>query len=469
MKAKNGTRLFLCEITGQRLILAVLACEKNNRRRFTDLQIQALAGDSVEQCSRQLQDMLKGKRYAREPVVLTVPHKYATSRFMRIPASSDDEIEKIVSLQASRLLPASSDDLVTGFQVISRDKDGYCRVNLIIVQKAIIDRYCTLLRQAGVRDFSITLSSEGLFNLCEPLRQRGPGITALVEIDELQAEICFCSKDALMFSRSLPLAEGWQDGKALSGEYRKTEESFLKENSAGRPETILLAGPPALYPRLEGMAPLSAGVRQEPFRYWEGITVSETFMDALKETPVSCASLIGTGLKDVPASMDFIPAELKNLKKSGGSRNALVTAGIFILSSCLVLGAAFHRELSAKEKIMAGLSKELSAIEKDARKIEGLEKKYGGLALAGNSCLRQLTELHQLVPAGIRLSAFIYEGQGQVTLRGQAQELNQVLELASKIEASPGFKGYGAKIKYTTQKRGTDADRVDFEIGCQPK
>ena len=179
MKAKNGTRIFLCEITEERLILAVLACEKNNRRRFVDLEIQPLSGEGIEQRSRQLLDMLKVRRYAREQLIATVPHKYATSRFLRVPASSDEEIEKIVGLQAPRLLPASSDELVTGFQVISKEKDGFCRVNLIIVQKAVIDRYCALLQQAGVRDFSITLSSVGLLTSANLYASAIPGSPAL--------------------------------------------------------------------------------------------------------------------------------------------------------------------------------------------------------------------------------------------------------------------------------------------------
>jgi len=415
MKAKNGKRLFLCEITEQRLILAVLACEKNNRRRFISLDTQQLAQDSFEQGSRQLQELFRARRYAKEPVVVSVPHKYATSRFLRIPASSDVEIEKIVSLQASRLLPAASDELITGFQVISKDKDGYSRVNLIIVQKAAIDRYCALMQQSGIRDFSITLSSIGLFNLCETHMARTPGITALIEIDGPQAEICFCSKEALMFSRSFILPENWKQG--LADEYRKTEESFLKENPGNSPAAILLAGPPSLYPQLAELKAFSPAIRQEPLRYWENIVADESFLSAMKTAVISPASLIGTGLKDIPPSMDFLPPELKKAKKSKGVRSELVTAGTFLLASCLIVGAAFNKQLADRQMVMQKLSAELSLIEKEARRIELIEKKYSGLALAGNSCLQFLTETHRVIPTGISLSGFIYEGPKQLTLR----------------------------------------------------
>ena len=80
-----------------------------------------------------------------------------------------------------------------------------------------------------------------------------------------------------------------------------------------------------------------------------------------------------------------------------------------------------------------------------------------------------LYALHQIMPAEVSLLSLDYDEDSQVTLRGQAPELNSVFALVGKLEESEVFKNFNVKVRYATKKKIQESEIIDFEIACSKK
>ncbi len=182
-------------------------------------------------------------KYSRNPVCVCLPRQYATLRPLKIPSTQPHEIEKIVSLQAPKYLPYPAQDLITGYQVLSVDKEGYSNVNLIIVHKGIIQRYVNIFQRVGAKNLRVVLSSYGLCSLYRAVAPQSDNGVIIVDIDTPEAEIVIVRGDKLLVSRSCKLNRNQPDWhKVLLDQLRRTQEICAEENPGLQPEKIVIFG-----------------------------------------------------------------------------------------------------------------------------------------------------------------------------------------------------------------------------------
>ena len=101
-------------------------------------------------------DML---RFNPKNVISCLPRHLVTIRFLKLPSINEIEIAKMLEFQATRQLPFSKEDVVTGYKIFDLDKDGYSRVMLVIAQKNILDNHFAMLKEAGISPRLVYLST----------------------------------------------------------------------------------------------------------------------------------------------------------------------------------------------------------------------------------------------------------------------------------------------------------------------
>lgn len=444
--------VFICQVTED--TLKIIRCLYSNHSKIESVETRVEAVSKISQ-------VLKDLNYKQQPIIISLPRAQATCRYLKIPSRIPNEIERIIKLQASSYLPYPASDLITGYQVISTDKEGYTHINLVIVYRDIIERYMKIFKELKIPAFNIALSSYGLANLYNQARPEENGTVMVVNINGTEAELAVVSRKKLVFSRSFKLnkdSPGWEN--AFIGEVNKTRDAYLKEIPEETPAKIAIFE--------------NEHVSEESFNnISRQLTIPvEKISYAEKNYGSSTAMLVGLGLGAIPESASLLPSNIKEAAAKNIRNRERLRIIAFFLSIILILGVTIAKSLNNKALYLNQLRAELSRVEKEAKPLEEIEKRMQFMqkqAQRGIVALDLLHDLYQVMPEGVSLANFIYEEEGLVILRGQTMELNPVFTLVKQLEKSKVFKKFNIKIKYAAKRRFSGGEIVDFEIDCVKK
>src|SRR3989338_1147143 len=180
VKAKDRQALFICQITESHL--KVIKCKLvGKKREFTGLEIEPITSDIEEKkLSEKITEVFKKLGYNNNPIAVCLPRGKVTSRYLKVPTQSPKEIEDIVSLQAARYLPYPANELITGYQILVVDKEGYSELNLTIMHNDAAQRYIKALEGLKPCSLNIALNSYGLLNFYEQAKTNEPDSPAML-------------------------------------------------------------------------------------------------------------------------------------------------------------------------------------------------------------------------------------------------------------------------------------------------
>ncbi len=450
--------------------MIVIKCSVDNSHKTNFLACESLPliSDNEEiELAEKLNQVLGNMGYKDNLVIMSLPHKFATRRYLKIPTQVPHEIEKIVALQAATFLPSSFKELVTGFLIVSTGKQGYSDVNLAIVQKDIIEYYVKVFNKLAIKKFKITLSSYGLSNLGNFIEPNETSPVMIIEIDSPKVELAVYTKGGMIFSRFFNMPKQENDWLLLFiEEVNKTKEAFLKEIPGKEPAKIIVVGSPGKYKMFEQIVDkLQLPVKVIP--YWEKISCSENFKKSIQDASNSLAGIVGLGLREIPESINLMPGDLKAATKNIYERKQFVRIVVLVLAIILVLRISATKNIDNKAAYLKFLATEMNKVEKDAMGVEDLEKRLGFMKshlMIKPASLDIIYGVYQLMPQNIYLSSFSYEQNNQIALRGQALDLNSVFLFVSLFEKSGIFKKFEFKVKYVSKRKTKSGEIVDFEI-----
>jgi hypothetical protein len=80
-----------------------------------------------------------------------------------------------------------------------------------------------------------------------------------------------------------------------------------------------------------------------------------------------------------------------------------------------------------------------------------------------------ISSLFRAIPVNIQLVSINFEENGQIILRGQAQDLNSAFNLVPELEKSPVFAKFSVKVRYATKKITEGGEIIDFEVICRKR
>jgi Tfp pilus assembly PilM family ATPase len=473
MNYKSKKALFVCSIS-ENMVKLVKSVPRNSANEISDLEMESLpAGINDAKLSALLSSLFKRLSYANNRVIVSLPVNQATCRYLKIPSLSQKEIQNIACLQAARFLPYPCEELITSFQVLFTDRQGYSHINLTIAHKGIIERYLNIFKTAGINKLDIFLSSYGISNIYSNLRPADKPPVIVVNIDSNHAELVINSNKKMVFNRYFKLNKkqaGWES--LFAGEIDKTKDAYLKELKTEPPVKIMLLSNDEPLEQLASIITKIVSLPVETLAYARELKGTGNLPEKLLKFESSFADLIGLGLENLPASLNILPEQVKAQGESGLLLKERLNLSLFVLGIILVLSLTIAKTLDNKTSTLKQLKAELATASKEARPLEEIEKKIRlleGRTQKTTSALDILFELHKRLPSEISLANLNYEEGKDVSLRGEAAQLNNIFTFVSSLENSSVFKNFAIKVRYATKKRTRSADRIDFEIVCSNK
>jgi len=465
---KDKKDIFVIQIIDDCLKIMKFRQGPLNKKELVDFEFARLAaGINDKELIQKAKSLLEKLNYNNNQTILSLPRHQATCRYIKVPAKSPAEIDKIIPFQASKYLPYPAQELITVYQIIATDKEGYSHINLNIVHRNIVLSYLSFLDSLGIKFFSIILSSYGLCNLYSEI-ERQPGVNMVVDVDDSYAELIVVSQKRLSFSRSFKISQQQSLEDVLSEEIKKTNSAYIKETGQMPAAGIIIFTSKTI-----SAQDLSAKISM-PVEISDYCSKScpRQLCEKIKEARVSVAGLIGLGLKEISAELNILPENIKQLRIQALKKKEFIKSAVTILLSILMLTFAVMKDLDNKRNYKDKLKIELDKISKEAKTLDELERRFVLLESEAKyklAVLEILYELHKIMPKDIYLSSFVYEDDRQIALRGQTPELNYVLELVSALEKSKAFGNFTSKLRYATKKKTQTGEIIDFELICLKK
>jgi len=469
MKTEKKKPIFVFQVTNETLKV-IKGISIRNSLELIAAEVEVITKNDDNDLSQKLGLVLKKLGYNNRPIIVALPRNSATLRFIKIPSVDPEEIDKILSLQASTFLPYPSTELITGYQTILVDNQGCSQVNLIIVHKDIIKRYIDLFEKLNIKNFTIALSSWGIANLYNYFYPQDSGMVMIADIDSTQVELDIIDKKKIVFSRyfNLNLFQS-ANQNILANEINKTQDAFLKEvtkESLGK--IVVISQGKELSKNWQVALPLPV----EELKYLDKLNCSKEALSRISSYEHSFASLIGFILKEVPVSLDLLPTDLKENRRRLIERNEKLRLALLFLGVVILLTIGVLKNIDNKIKYLKQQNSEIVNIGNEARPLEDIQRRFefmGKRQQKKPSALEIFSALYKVVPPGVVLVNFSYEEDNQIILRGQSPTHDSVFAFAAGIEKSPVFSKFKPKIRYATQKRTVSGEVVDFEIICVRK
>lgn len=467
----NGQQTtFICQITENSL--KIVKCLKYNgaKTAFIDCVLRTFsAKDENNQIREEMKKELTKAGLENKRVILSLPRNLATSKHIRVPSQSHDEIEKIVSLQAPAYLPYGEEELITGHEIVNLEKDGFSNVNLIIAHQNSICRHIELFQSLKILKIDIFLSSYGLKNLYESFGFKEEHMTVmLLDIDEASAELAIVTDKRIMLSRHFKIEtqkQNWAD--SLTEEIIKTCGTYFKEGESRAPfKTFLLSETKRSKQLLETLNEKTSYLA-ETLPWKKKIDIRKDALNNIMNHDISFASLIGLGLKEQEDSLSLLPADLKKRAKKKEKHRKRAKTAVFLSLIGFVWFMTINKYLENKSAYAAFLNQTLSKASEEAALLDRMKKTSQIMEhheSKETSILDMLTQLHQAMPQKTYLTSFSYEGDKDIVIRGQTDKLNSVFILFSNLGNSAAFNKSYLKIKYATKRMSENTENVDFEI-----
>lgn len=462
---------FICHFN-HNLIRIIKCLDNHGKKEFLSLVSQEIpAGIEEDRLFENFALALKAQGYNHNRIIVSVSRQNVTSRYIKVPSQKTEEIEKIISLQSPSYLPYTSEELITGYQVLSEDKYGYTHLALYVLHRVIVDRLINNFQKLKIKDFIITPSSYGLGNLFNFCAEKTGSSCIIIDYDFSEAEIAIMSAKKILFSRYVKLGQQQNVFRFLADEVNKTKEVLSKDIAGFSFGKIFVLS------SLDNAREIALGLGKELGQpviflpYVHKIKATRGFLGNLANAQSSFTSLIGLALKEVPLSLNLLPFEKKAELRKILFKKEKIRRVILFFGVILILGLAMFKNIDNRTGYLNLLKVELDKFEKEAGPLALLERRFEYLQerLDKSSTLDVLSEVFQYLPADISLTNLGYENGKQVILRGQAMNVSSVFNFISGLEKSKIAKGFNISIKYASKMQTAKGEVVDFEISCIKK
>jgi Tfp pilus assembly protein PilN len=431
-----------------------------------------VADDSLDGA---LSEALREARCSRKDLILCLPRNQVAVRILRVPADNPDEIAKIVHLQAGRLTPYSSDEVVSAYDVLGRDEDGYSTVMLAIARRRLISERRAAIERVGGTVGSVSAGTEGVCRhlataLGEQLKSTSP--RAVLNVDSDFSELLVFANGKVAFSKSILIGSSslledlarWQG--ELINEIVTGLDQFKKENEgAGSAEQMILLGideMPSLASALQEVCGMKTVVA-DPVAHTPGRKAA-----AQRERTVSPSAVIGCTLAPEGPGIDLMPPEDRLGKVMARRRNQLNQMGVlglFIVTLLLaILVMSYYERRFTLGMIEERIGEVEGVAERTEEKVERINQIHARLSAAGDPA-NMLAELHRITPEEIHLTSLRVQARDEVSLRGRAFAMNNVFEYVKLLEESKLFED--VKAEYTKVTKLNRSQFAEFAINAR--
>ena len=444
--------------------------------QLTFCDIKEIAQSSDEELSKKLAVFFSVSRIKPENIIGVIARQFAILRHVSLPSHNDEEIAKMISLQAVKQIPYPKEDIILDYVVLEKDPSGYAKVLVIAVHKDVTARYLKIFEGAHCPVNQLTLSSVGIaqWYLWWEKRegQSGHRFVVIINIDVVDTEVCFCSQGQLLFSRNINFGAKDLNEEKISQfieEIDLTLETYTREAIGGAPEKMVVASPISQGKLLQTRLEAEYQIPVVTMNSTQNILLEKNVrLPDFDKTGASVSAGLGLVLGDVPQRVNLMPKEISSRRETKKQQQEYFKClGLFVLLIVLLV-LIFSQEIYKSSVVLSGLQKQISAAEP---RVKAINEKKKHLEFMKNylnpsgSAIDVIRELYNLTPPDVSFSVLYLDENGSFNLQGVSETGTGVNVFQRNLVGCPLFKD--VTLQYATKRKIFKGELTDFKITCQ--
>jgi Tfp pilus assembly PilM family ATPase len=450
-------------------------------------------GRLTDACSARLthslREFLKKKGWQpRVRAVCAIGARGVSLRRLGLPPSTKEDLQRVLRLQIESEFPLPPDELAWGYRQIDAAKPSGTSATVrheaivVAVKKEVLQEYSRILTGCGVNPV-FTLAALARSGLCRQPR----GAYAMLDIGRSHSEL-MCFEDGVPTSiRILPW--GGEDltrsiARALG--ITRDEAEKLKINLDQEPAGSAERGQKIQDAMADALEALAAGIRgnwagqalylsgrsarhkdlaPQLARHLGGVTDCER-LELMPGTGRSAAML---GLKRASEKEGGIQPVILQLTEGspGGTEARPKLLKLAALAGLLVIALASFPYLEALV-LKARLAKKLAVVKADKGRLAMIDRELGFLQYLKSSQPPYLDAVALIAggaPPGSKIESLSMNRRGDLALKGNMKDAQQVTDFRSKLIAS----GFFSTVVVEEQTPSPDRQKLNVRITAQWK
>ena len=437
--------------------------------------VREITQQSDQEVSKILSSMVTASKIRPINLVGIIPRRFAILRHMAFPSHTEHEIQKMVNLQIVKQVPYPKEDILLDYSLLLKEPSGYSKVLVVAVHKEVADRYLKIFHAANLSPSQLTLSSVGLLHwyIFEEkfFKEKNNRPVVVINIDAVNAEICFCHHQKLLFSRNLNFgARDLSEEKiaAFIEQVGLTIATYAKEKIGEDIAEIIFVGAlrdaHVLKTRLEAEYKLPVKF----FRSLEHVTVKKDIkMLDLDRLGISLAVALGlmTGLETF---VNLMPIEVSGKREMKAKRQEFLRLLFFIGLIMILVGFIFAIRIYKQEFYLRQIEQKNTEI---VERVNIIKEKVKRLDFMNGRMSPKVTvidivrELYQLTPPDVSFNLISIDENNVLTLQGVSETGSGVNLFQKNLANSPFFQD--VNLQYVTKRKIFKGELTDFKMTCQ--
>jgi Tfp pilus assembly PilM family ATPase/Tfp pilus assembly protein PilN len=411
-------------------------------------------------------------------IICTVPGDVATTKNLDVPSASHEEIESILTLQASRVTPYSKDEILTGYLKLGSPKPHFTRVLLIIVNREMVKEKLDVFRSAGLQTDTVIFAPEAVvlfYAQALHIKKSDPPI-ALLDVGLQNTNFIVESQGVAVMTRNIPigleqLAGDAEVSKQLVEEIKTSANAYEQEGIGPKIGKACFTTSHTAMAGLDALVAEALGVKVETVPYTKYVKGSKQITTTLNmdfiDDPV--LDIISAGVTAANCQAELVPQEIKDQRSLLERGRETMKAGTLVLVTLFFIAGAllskvYFKDQFLKQNLIARYSQqveEVKSLENTIAKARMLNQYLETRALP----LEVIRELYRLIPKEIYLNAIRLDDAGNLSIQGISDSMSKVFAFVTALEDSPFFDN--VKTKSTASKKDRGKDVATFEIGMK--
>lgn len=446
----------------------------NGSAQLARCLIRPVNGNAGESVPAVLQEFLAGNEVEMDKFYAVIPRRHFIYRRLRLPSLQAEEIRRMIGLQIHTLVPYSREDVIFDWVPVG-ENDGTTDLLAVIVPCEVVRRLTDLLNRAHLRPSRFVPASFGLLNwyLTQQNKRAVDETSAamLIDADYGGAEIVFCRREEMLYSRYLPGDPGHvlPERETLLKEIRISLKAFMQENPGIQvKEAVVTAGNHG-----ESMAAFlkeALGLPVAAQNSFSALSYVDHFDYALLRNygQVSVMSCIGFLCEPRTRWPNLVPEEVLHHKRQAGRRVQLLRLGSAAVSCLLLMSALVGVRVWKDQRYLSRLKEEnkrLGLQVEDARRVNEAIRRLPVISGERFLAAELFKTLYEVSPEGLSFRSVSLENDGTLVIQGEAGSGGSVNELQQQLLSAKGLTD--VSLEYVAQRRRYDGEYTEFKITCR--
>lgn len=417
MAAKD--RILSLDLGTQTVSFAEFKTGQNGGLVLNNYRSAELLADPAADATRQAQsriavgEMVQSLGYKGAKVNYAIASQAVFTRFVKLPAVGEDQVDQIVGFEAQQNVPYPINEVVWDYQLVDSGDSSQVEVVIVAIKSDLLDEINDGIENSGVRTTTVDVAPMAIYNAFRYNYSDLSGCSLIIDIGARTTNLIFVEPRKI-FSRSIPtggntitaaIAKDFQEpfGAAeerkkrdgfvsLGGAYAEPDDpevarvskmirntmtrlhaeisrsiSFYRSQQGGsQPVRVFLAGGSATLPYMREFFHEKFQLPVEFFNPLRNVAVGGNLnLDEIGRQAHTMGELVGLALRGTsscPMELNLRPASVVRRHVLAERRPAIIMAGICLLLTIAAFWLYYDRATIVTNDALATLDPKVSEL-----------------------------------------------------------------------------------------------------------